>query len=160
MTSAEIKKVLAGWGGYHGIFIPEFTWGGLRIDAVIIDTTHRWVRGFEIKTSRSDFLKDDKWAFYTQFCSSLSIVCPEGVVRPEEIEKPFGLVWVTSEPNFGGRLISFGKWVKKPKNFQSRKSLSWVWTYVNIIETEFSRMQYELNNVRGRLGLFEGGKVG
>jgi hypothetical protein len=50
--------------------------------------------------------------------------------------------------------------VKRAKNFQSRKSLSWLWTYVGILETEFSRMQYELNDLKIRSGLFEGGKAG
>ncbi len=151
MTSTEIKKVLARWGGYHGIFVPEFTWGGLRIDAVIIDTAHRWVRGFEIKTNRADFQKDDKWTLYTQFCSSLSIVCPEGIIKPEEIEKPFGLVWIRSEPDFAWEISGYGKWIKRPKNFQKRQSMSWLWTYVHILEVEFGRLQFELNDVRSRL---------
>jgi hypothetical protein len=158
LTSAEIKKKLAGWGGYHGICIPEFTWGGLRIGAVIIDTAHRWVRGFEIKADRSDFLRDDKWTLYTKFCSSLSIVCPEGMIQPSEVEKPFGLVWAfDNRDKFDS---SYLRWVKRAKNFQSRKSLSWLWTYVGILETGFSRMQYELNDLKIRSGLFEGGKAG
>jgi hypothetical protein len=157
MTSDEIKKRLAGWGGYHGIFIPEFTWGGLRIDAVIIDTAHRWVRGFEIKADRSDFLRDNKWTLYSQFCSSLTLVCPEGMIQPDEIEKPFGLVWAfDNRDKFNW---SYLRWVKRARNFQSRKSLSWLWTYVKILEMEFGRMQYELNDVRIRLSASEGQKT-
>ena len=149
LDHGSIRSILAKWGSYyHNIFIPEFTWGGLRIDAIIIDLSHRWVRGFEIKASRSDFLKDDKFTLYTQFCSSLSIVCPEGVVQPEEIEKPFGLVWVYEKDKFNYESL---RWVKRPKNFQKRRSMAWVWTYIQILETEFPRMQFALNEACSKL---------
>ena len=73
MTVNEIHSALRSLGGFYGVYVPEFTFGGRRVDAAIIDVSKRWIRGFEIKVSRSDFLRDEKWQEYTEFCSSLSI---------------------------------------------------------------------------------------
>jgi len=142
MTALEIKNRLRNMS-WHGLFIDEFTFGNQRIDAVIVDTIHRWVRGFEIKMSRADFLRDSKWSAYTRFLSSLSIVCPEGLIKPEEIEKPFGLLWVT-ETRF--------QWKKRPCNFQERRNLAWLWTYIRILEVEVPRMKMEINRLYWQLG--------
>ncbi len=137
ITATEISNVLSK-SAYSNLYIPEFTWGDLRIDAILIDTKHRWIRGYEIKVNKQDFLKDNKWVDYSKFCSSLCIVCPEGLIQPEEIEKPFGLIWITDK--------SWNKiqYKKKPINFQRRNSLSWLYQYCRVLETEFRRIHFEL----------------
>ncbi len=145
MTSGDIKDTLRRFAPYKNIFIPEFTWRSLRADVVIVDMAHRWIRGYEIKISRSDFLQDQKWTEYTEFCSSLSIVCPENMIQPEEIKKPFGLIWVL--PPALGSLYRL-KYKKHPQNFQKRNSLSWLWAYVNVLETELPRIQFENQQLR------------
>jgi len=152
MTALEIKKFLKRSYAFRtqSIFIPEYTYGDLRIDAIVVDTARRWIRGFEIKTSRSDFLQDDKWVLYSEFCSSLSVVCPEGVVRPEEIKKPFGLLWILHKTDaYNPRNLI---WKKKPLNFQKRQSLSWFWTYTNVLEKEILRLDREAGLLRERVG--------
>ena len=139
MTSVDIKKILS-QHAYNDIFIPEFTYGDLRIDAILLDTRHRWIRGYEIKVDRSDFLKDGKWTQYTQFCSSICIVCPEGLIQPEEIEKPFGLIWVFEKPG-----INRWSYKKKPINFQQRRSMAWLYVYLKVIELEFRRLNYRMD---------------
>ena len=153
ITPHNIRSSLERMGGYKNICIPEFTWKELRIDALMIDIAHRWIRGFEIKTERSDFLRDIKWPLYSQFCSSLSIVCPEELIDPKEIEKPFGLIWVKEE-NLGGRYgINYkAKWVKRPKNFQKRTSLAWIWVYIRVLELELPRLQFENMRLREKNG--------
>lgn len=141
MTANEILKKINHLGGYHSVLIPEFTWGGLRIDALFIDLRGRWCRGIEIKVNRGDFQNDNKWTLYTKFCSSLTIACPNGLIKPEEVEKPFGLLWVYEKPSLSGREL---EWVKRPKNFQKRNSLAWVWTYLAVMEKEFPRMANDL----------------
>lgn len=136
MTAADIVEVLRLLGGYHSIFVPQFTWRDMRIDAAVIDLRHRWIRGFEVKINRNDFLRDRKWTDYSRFCSSLSIACPEDLVAPDEIEKPFGLLYVLK----GGKF----RWVKKPKNFHSRHGLAWLWTYVEVLEAELPRLEASL----------------
>ena len=137
MTELEIKEKLRGMTGYSSVFVPEFTWGNLRIDALIIDLAHRWIRGFEIKIRRQDFLKDEKWTMYSSFCSSLSIVCPAGLIGPEEIKKPFGLLWIDEDAH------GYVQWKKRPKRFQRRDSLAWLWTYVRVLEWELPRLDGE-----------------
>lgn len=146
MTANDVLKKLYRLGGYHSVLIPEFTWGNLRIDAIFIDFVDRWVRGFEIKVSRGNFKNDTKYALYSQFCSSLTIACPEGLIQPGEIEKPFGLLWAYDKPlNNSNREV---EWKKRPGNFQKRNSLSWMWTYLKVMEKEFPRMFEELERVK------------
>jgi len=123
-----------------GLFIPEFTYGDLRIDAAVIDVRHRNVRGFEVKVSKEDFIRDKKWQLYSAFCSSLSIVCPEGLIQVEEVSKPFGLVWVFAD----GRL----EYQRMPRNLQSRESLAWTLTYLSVLEKEIARLVPENNGLR------------
>lgn len=106
MTAKEVKETLKRLYAYRtsSIFIPEYTWKDLRIDALIVDIRKRWIRGFEVKVNRGDFLRDDKWMLYSEFCSSLSVVCPENIVMPEEIKKPYGLLWIMEE-RYGHRLL-------------------------------------------------------
>jgi len=130
-------------GGYRSIYVPEFTWDGYRIDAIVIDMRTRWIRGFEIKLSRGDFRSDEKWTRYSQFCSSLSIVSPEGVVPANEVEKPFGLLWVKQD----GTMY----WAKKPKRFQHRSSLAWLWTYVRVLEYELPRLEAQNQTLRNEV---------
>ncbi len=156
MIASEIKDYLKNAYAYRtsSIFIPEYTWGNLRIDALIVDISKRWIRGFEIKVSRSDFVRDDKWVLYSQFCSSISIVCPAEVVKPEEIKKPFGLLWLVpskygnagigDDPTMGYRL----SWKKKPMNFQRRDALAWFWTYTHVLEMELLRLDREAADLR------------
>lgn len=135
ITVDVIHENLKRVGGYGGIYVPEFTFGDKRADAAIINLKKRWVRCFEIKVNRSDWVQDKKWTTYSEFCSSLAVVCPGGLIQPEEISKPFGLLWV-QQGKYGIEL----KWKKKAQNFQKRDSLAWLYTYVKVIEQEFPRI--------------------
>lgn len=115
----------------------------MRVDAAIIDMKTRWIRAFEIKVDRADFVRDDKWMFYSRFCSSLSIACPANLIRPEEVSKPFGLLWVAMNGNY-----PVCQWAKRPRNFQLRNSLAWLWTYIGVIEREFPRLNSENERLR------------
>lgn len=59
--------------------------------------------GYEIKVSRNDFLRDDKWQNYLEFCSDLYFVAPPGVIEKEEVPADAGLL-VSS--NNGTRLYT------------------------------------------------------
>lgn len=143
---ADIHNALRTLGGYNAIYIPEFTWHDLRIDAAIVDLKTRWVRGFEVKVNRADFKSDDKFIFYTNFCSSLSIVCPHGLIEKEEVGKPFGLLWIG-----GSKKFPEFHWQKKPQRFQSRTGLAWFWTYLKVIERELPRLEFENQKLRAEL---------
>jgi hypothetical protein len=139
MDSTRVYKLLKQhfsryWGN---VLVPEYTFGNLRIDAILIDTHHRWIRGFEIKTTHSDFLQDKKWQYYSEFVSSLCIVCPKDLIKKEEVPKPFGLIYVSES-------IPFVSYINNPKNFQKREALAWKNLYLSVIEREFIRINEEL----------------
>jgi hypothetical protein len=149
ITVDEIHTALQRLGGFYGVYVPEFTYGSRRIDAAIIDVSKRWIRGFEIKVSRSDFLKDEKWQEYAEFCSSLSIVCPAGLIQKQEVPKPFGLLYVGCEPTLTANLSNVTMhWEQKPTRFQRRDGLAWLYQYVKVIEKELPRMNIELEQYR------------
>lgn len=52
--------------------------------------------GYEIKVSRSDFLRDDKWTEYLKYCNRFYFVAPNGLIKPEELPPEAGLIVVTS----------------------------------------------------------------
>lgn len=79
-----------------------------RADAIVIGnwgSTGRLVHGFEIKISRSDWLRElkqtEKADPFVERCDRWWLVCPVGVARPEEIPMLWG--WMT--PYKGGLRI-------------------------------------------------------
>lgn len=72
--------------------------GRRRIDFWAMAKSHAkpWVTGYEIKISRSDFLNDNKWMDYLPICNRLYMVCPHGMVSPDEIMPEAGLMWATA----------------------------------------------------------------
>lgn len=49
--------------------------------------------GYEVKVSRSDFLKDEKWQDYLPLCNQLFFVTPWKLVDPSEVPGDVGLIW-------------------------------------------------------------------
>lgn len=148
VTVKDIQKALHRLGGYGSVFVPEFTFHDQRIDGIIVEPGKaRRIRGFEIKVSRADFLQDEKWQNYSRFCSSLSVACPKGLIRPDEIPKPFGLLYVAKRVDIREwdkkECISYPiTWAKKPKTFNGNTGLAWTWTYLEVLEAEFKRLAF------------------
>lgn len=73
--------------------------GAMRIDGVAISRSwaHPRFVGYEVKVSRSDWLRDDKWHAYTEFCHEFYIACPSGLIQPEEVPQDVGLAWVSPD---------------------------------------------------------------
>jgi hypothetical protein len=141
ITLAEIHRALKRLGGFYGIYVPEMTYGQRRIDAAIIDVSKRWIRGFEIKLTRADFLRDEKYHEYTQFTSSLSLVCPAGLIAKEEVPAPYGLLYVSRPLGINPQLTELQvHWERKPKRYQRRDGLAWLYLYVKVIEAELPRL--------------------
>lgn len=53
------------------------------------------IYGYEIKVSRSDFLRDNKWREYLKFCTDFYFVCPKNVILPEEVPQDVGLLFTS-----------------------------------------------------------------
>lgn len=94
-----------------GLF--EFGIARCQFDLMILHAHKQYFRGFEFKKTRQDFLRDirsGKWIKYLDYCNTFTWVCPEGLIHPEEIISPAGLLWV------GGRFDS--EWKKLPKGME------------------------------------------
>lgn len=80
-------------------FWPEVTVsapdGDLRLDGVALEWSHAnlWVHGYEIKVSRSDWLRDAKYERYRPYVDTLTLVCPKGLVKRDEMPGDVGLMW-------------------------------------------------------------------
>lgn len=65
----------------------------LKLDAWAMSRS--WTRpamyGYEIKVSRSDFLQDDKWHGYLEYCNYFSFICPPGLIDLNELPQGVGL---------------------------------------------------------------------
>lgn len=121
MTADDIRACFREYYQYRfnetGLFefgvCGEGYYAQCKFDAFII-TPHRQVmKGYEFKVSRQDFLndlkprrrrwlncpgEDLKWKYYLQFCNLFYFVCPEGLIRPDEVPAPAGLIWIVGEP--------------------------------------------------------------
>ena len=55
------------------------------------------IRGYEIKVSRSDFLRDAKYSQYLPYFHEFYFVVPTGLVQRQEVEENIGLIWYNPE---------------------------------------------------------------
>jgi hypothetical protein len=103
VTAREIEKLLAVRHNLD-VFVPQCKTGasygyGLSImDAWAMKKSwaHPCAFGYEIKVARSDFLKDNKWMAYLDYCNCFSFVCLPGLIAKEELPPNVGLLWVAS----------------------------------------------------------------
>lgn len=66
----------------------------IRFDVVDVNRRDREIKIFEIKTSRNDFLRDDKWEKYLDYCEYFAFVCPKDVIKESELPEKIGLVYI------------------------------------------------------------------
>ena len=102
MITAETLIRLLASRHWKDIFIKECKNGGsesghLRLDgwAMKKSWSNPLTIGYEIKVSRSDFLGDNKWQGYLQYCNEFYFVCPSGLIQPDEIGEGIGLLWAS-----------------------------------------------------------------
>ena len=107
VTSTEIKKALA---EYHpkdyfltecktcSTYFPD-PQGMLKFDGLAMTRSYTspCITGYEIKVSRSDFLGDNKWHLYLQYCNEFYFVVPVGLVAKDEIPENVGLIYYYPE---------------------------------------------------------------
>lgn len=55
------------------------------------------ITGYEIKISRQDFLQDNKWHLYLQYCNEFYFVVLNGLVKKGEIPDNTGLIYYNPE---------------------------------------------------------------
>lgn len=97
-----MKSILELLGDRHAedVFVPECNTGSAtkgckRMDAWVMKKTWSPMTtiGYEIKVSRGDFVRDEKWMHYLPFCHQLYFVCPSGLIQKEEVPDGVGLMW-------------------------------------------------------------------
>lgn len=74
------------------MYMDEFTWGDQRFDVLTVDLGTWIVRGFEVKVSRADFLKDEKWKHYMTYVHFFFFATLPGIIRPSELPPEVGLL--------------------------------------------------------------------
>lgn len=132
MTKLTSYAVLSLLAAKHSkdVFVPECKsgptqWGNHdRLDAWVMPRSwaHPAVTGYEIKVSRSDFMRDEKWQNYLPMCNFLYFVAPKGLIDPGELPQEVGLMEVTTG---GRRLITRRKAVKRDVSIPED-----VWRYI------------------------------
>ena len=99
VTSNEIKLALSK-KHITEFFLSEVKSGSssgswMQMDAVAMYKS--WVNqrivAYEIKVSRSDFLRDSKINQYLKYCHELVIICPHGMIQPAEVPIEYGLMY-------------------------------------------------------------------
>lgn len=101
ISAKQIENLLAQRHS-DDIFIPEckngptHTASHLRMDAWSMKRS--WTNplsiGYEIKVSRQDFLNDQKWHNYLQYCNEFYFICPFGLIGKDELPAEVGLLYV------------------------------------------------------------------
>jgi hypothetical protein len=111
VTSGDIIKLLKTKHS-EDIFVPECKDGPSGSSFAMIDAwamprswSHPAVTAYEIKISRSDFVRDNKWQKYLACCNLFYFVAPTGIIDPNELPAEVGLMEVSKT---GGRL-----WLRK-----------------------------------------------
>lgn len=93
VTLEDIKSYLRSHGTDINLF--EFGINNLRFDLIRINPWKRYVRIFEIKMNRQDFLRDKKWPKYLKYCHTFTFISPENIVSPGDLPSGIGLMWIS-----------------------------------------------------------------
>lgn len=107
-------------------FVPECLCGSAgsrRFDAWALVSTWSPMTtiGYEVKVSRSDFVRDTKWPEYLPYCHLFYWVCPPKVIAVNEVPEGCGLIYA------GARLLTK---VKAPRRESDPKCLTEIMTHV------------------------------
>ncbi len=118
----------AEWRLWHEVQIPVPGESNRRCDvwAMRVSWAQWCTRVYEIKVSRSDFLRDvgaGKWRAYLPECNELLFLVPRGLVRHDEVPGEAGLVEIHEPSDKGTRIRT----VKRPEyrqGFPSQRMLA------------------------------------
>jgi hypothetical protein len=93
--------------------------------------------GYEVKVSRQDFIKDNKWHKYLDFCNQFYFVCPAKLIDTSEVPQDVGMMWIQKG---GSKLYTKKKAPRRETNqenmaqlykgiLMNRAKVSWVSMY-------------------------------
>lgn len=128
------------------VFVPECkdgpTWSGkhFRLDAWVMPRS--WTKlkyiGYEIKISRSDFLKDEKHIEYFNMCHELYFVAPQGIIKEDELSDGIGLLVVSKNGN--------NLYMKKKAKHREIEAPFGLLNYIIMCRAKIQRNEYEDKN--------------
>ncbi len=157
VRAADIIVALAKKHEKRDLFFTEVCAGGAsngrRLDAVAVMPSwkDRRVCGYEVKVSRSDFLRDDKWPAYLSVCHQFSFACPAGLIAKEELNDNIGLLYYYPE---SGAL----KTIRKPVYREDCDPIDVVWSIlINRVEDSGSQISARLRTVERLRGYVKDG---
>ncbi|MDY6979388.1 MAG: MmcB family DNA repair protein [Pseudomonadota bacterium] len=85
------------------LFVSECKTGPSVQDCIRLDgwaMKKSWAKpltiGYEIKVSRSDFVRDTKWQGYLDYCNEFYFVCPKGIIDKDELPPEAGLIYTST----------------------------------------------------------------
>lgn len=158
MSEAVNAKTLVGLlANRHSkdVFVPECKNGPsmigshLRMDAWAMKKS--WTRplttAYEVKVSRGDFLRDQKWPAYLDYCNELYFVCPAGLISPDELPENVGLLWASKN---GTRLFTKRKAVHREQDIPEE-----LFRYLLMSRTEVVSDHFDQPLQRGRREYWE-----
>lgn len=96
----HLHLALGGWRVWHEVTLGPTSrndFGRADIWALRVSWSPMQSRIYEIKASRNDFKKDrdsGKWQKYLPHATEVFFACPSGLIEPEEVPNPAGLVYV------------------------------------------------------------------
>lgn len=140
ITVDDIKQFFR----YHrqgiGVNIYEFGVDNSRFDLININMSQKKeIIVYEFKTSRNDFVNDNKWQGYLQYCNRLIFISPFGVINKGDLPKGIGLIHIWKWKHKTGTEFKrvCGNRIMIPK----RKDLSHG-NYVKVLENFIRKMPY------------------
>lgn len=120
--------------------------------------------GYEVKVSRQDFQRDDKWPAYLPLCNQFSFVCPTGMIQPDELPQEVGLIYYNPEKGtlYTKRKAQY-RLIDEPVNMYKYIMMSKLDSDRHPFfssRREYFEAMIEDKAVRGRLGYYVAKKVG
>ena len=112
-----------------GTFFSMFETGldNLRFDMIRVDPYRQYIRIFEFKSCRKDFVSDGKWEKYLPYCHTLTFVCPRNVINRTDLPRGIGLLWVYKWQHKNNPINSQwrleGEWRGRPRKTEVEQAI-------------------------------------
>ena len=148
MNAQDIIALLAAKHA-EDVFVPECKdgpsqalIGHSRLDAWVMPRSwaHPSLIGYEVKISRGDFIRDDKWRNYLPLCNQLYFATLPGIVKPNELPTEVGLIETSKT---GSRLFT-----RKKAPFREIEEPTTLYRYVLMCRTKV-KDEYTVRDDKG-----------
>ena len=101
-----------------GVYFSMFETGldDNRFDLIRVDPYRQYIRIFEFKSGRQDFLSDKKWQNYLEYCHTFTFVSPREAILKDDIPPGVGLMWVYKQKwKRSEQWAPTSEWIRRPR---------------------------------------------